>query len=126
LDVSIGIVQLLRFANYNIIRPGDKNMSDNAPTRDPEEREIRHIRQLGRIEGKRVLEIGCGEGRMTWRYMALPTTITGIDPDFESLAEALHTRPVSFIDRMTFAQAKAEHLPFSTERFEAVLFSWSF
>jgi len=100
-------------------------MSDLAPTRDPEEREIRHIRKLGRIEGKHVLELGCGEGRMTWRYMALPEAITGVDPDFESLAEALHTRPVSFVDRVTFAQAKAEYLPFPKERFETALFSWS-
>ncbi len=100
-------------------------MSDNTPIRDPEEREIKHIRQLGGLEGRRVLELGCGEGRMTWRYSTLPKTITGIDPDFASLVKAMHTRPVSFVDQITFVQAKAERLPFPTESFEAAVFSWS-
>jgi ubiquinone/menaquinone biosynthesis C-methylase UbiE len=100
-------------------------MSTTTPTRDPEEREIGHIRQLGRLEGRRVLEIGCGEGRMTWRYATLPEAITGIDPDLGALTEALSARPSSLVDQMAFAQAKAENLPFSKESFETALFSWS-
>jgi ubiquinone/menaquinone biosynthesis C-methylase UbiE len=96
------------------------------PIRDPEEREIKHIREFGGLEGKRVLEIGCGDGRMTWRYATIPNMITGIDPEYEPLTEALSDRPSSLVDKARFAQAKAEYLPFLTESFEAVVFSWSF
>ena len=100
-------------------------MSNTTPTRDPEEREITTIHQLGRLEGRRVLEIGCGEGRMTWRYATLPEAITGIDPDLGALTEALSAWPDALVNQMAFAQAKAEHLPFPKESFETAVFSWS-
>jgi len=49
---------------------------------DPEENETRAILQYaGSFEGKSVLEIGCGDGRMTWRYADHAARVTGIDPD---------------------------------------------
>lgn len=49
---------------------------------DPEENEIRALlKYTGNLEGKSVLEIGCGDGRMTWRYADHAAHVTGIDPD---------------------------------------------
>lgn len=49
---------------------------------DPEENEIRAILHFsGGLERKSILEIGCGDGRMTWRYADHGEHVTGIDPD---------------------------------------------
>ena len=49
---------------------------------DPEENETRAIMQYaGSLEGRSILEIGCGDGRMTWRYADNAAHVTGIDPD---------------------------------------------
>jgi cyclopropane fatty-acyl-phospholipid synthase-like methyltransferase len=56
---------------------------------DPEENETRALLQYAvSFEGKSVLEIGCGDGRMTWRYADHAARVTGIDPDPERLQRA--------------------------------------
>jgi cyclopropane fatty-acyl-phospholipid synthase-like methyltransferase len=56
---------------------------------DPEENETRAILQYaGSFEGRSVLEIGCGDGRMTWRYADHAAHVTGIDPDPERIQRA--------------------------------------
>ena len=39
---------------------------------DPEETETRVLHELIDFTGKDVLEIGCGDGRMTWRFASPP------------------------------------------------------
>ncbi len=50
-------------------------------TIDPEGHEIDTIHELVDFSGQNVLEVGCGDGRMTWRYaertasvLSVPTT----------------------------------------------------
>ena len=53
--------------------------------KDPERNEIRYLRQCADFSGKRVLEVGCGEGRMTWQYAKETHTTIGIDPERDLL-----------------------------------------
>ena len=39
-------------------------------------------------KGKRVLEVGCGDGRLTRRYAAEAAAVTAIDPDANAIGEA--------------------------------------
>jgi len=41
---------------------------------DPENNETRALFDLADFKSKRVLEIGCGDGRLTWRYATKPRT----------------------------------------------------
>ena len=41
-------------------------------TKDPEQNETKHLYKFADIAGKRVLEIGCGEGRLGTDISALP------------------------------------------------------
>jgi ubiquinone/menaquinone biosynthesis C-methylase UbiE len=95
------------------------------PVRDPEGIEIDYLQRSGAIEGRDVLEIGCGDGRLTWRYANLAEAVTGVDPDFERLSEMAATRPETVKRRIPFVQAAAEKLPFADEAFDTTLFSWS-
>ena len=61
---------------------------------DPEENEIRaFLKYSGSLEGKTILEIGCGDGRLTWRYAGDAAHVTGIDPDTERFQRALADFP---------------------------------
>jgi ubiquinone/menaquinone biosynthesis C-methylase UbiE len=96
------------------------------PIRDPEGAEIEFLRRTGAILDRKVIEIGCGNGRLTWRYADLAAAVAGVDPDLERLAEMNGTRPETVAKLVPFAQAAAEMLPFPSEAFETAFFSWSF
>lgn len=95
------------------------------PLRDPEEKEIEYLQDVGQVRDKRVIEIGCGIGRMTWRYASMVRSIIGVDPDAERLATAMVDRPVALASKVSFVQADGEALPFSDESFDSNVFAWS-
>lgn len=95
------------------------------PIRDPEGIETEILRKTGCLHGSSVLEIGCGKGRLIWRYADSVSSIVGIDPDIEKLVEAVAARPSALDMDIHFAQTQAEALPFADELFENVIFGWS-
>lgn len=94
--------------------------------RDPEGREIEALARHLRLEGKRVLEIGSGNGRLTWRLASLASHVAGFDVEHESVLEALQSRPAEFGRTVDFYVADAEHVPHPAGLFDLVIFAWSF
>lgn len=101
-------------------------MPDHDPIRDPEDIERKYLREAAGLAGARVLEIGCGDGRMTWLYGYEARSVTGIDPEFDELQSALLDRPQDLPAETAFLQARAQSLPFRNESFDAAIFAWSF
>ena len=95
------------------------------PLRDPEKKEIEYLQDVGQVRDKRVIEIGCGIGRMTRRYASMVKSIVGIDPDAERLATAMVDCPEALASKVSFVQADAEALPFADESFDSNVFAWS-
>ncbi len=95
------------------------------PQRDPEGREVVHLLRLARLADARVLEIGCGNGRLTWRYASLARSILALDPDEEALEEARDSMPGDLSPRLLLSAAEAEALPLPSESFDVALFAWS-
>lgn len=61
---------------------------------DPENVETTTLLKfIGSLSGKRVLEVGCGDGRLTWHYADLASEVVGIDPDHEQIAAANQNSP---------------------------------
>lgn len=102
-------------------------MALKIPTQfDPEEIEIKYLHDIIGLSNTRVLEIGCGDGRLTWHYADSAKDVVGVDPKVELLATALRERPPTLRTKVTFTQAIAEVLPFPHERFDLAIMSWSF
>ena len=93
---------------------------------DPERNETKFLNKLADFADKRVLEIGCGEGRLSWQYAYTPTFTIGIDPDHDSLRVATIDRPSDLTDKVLFSQAQSEYLPFRKETFDMAVLAWSF
>ncbi len=93
--------------------------------RDPEEVETRYLHEFVSFAGKRVLEVGCGEGRLTWRYAHAARRVVGIDPNLEHLCVAPRECPPDLRASVGFALARAEALPFLGETFNVAVLAWS-
>lgn len=91
------------------------------PTRDPEGTETEYLKNLNVLQGKKVLEIGCGNGRLTQRIAPLAQSVIAIDPDLTRLAEA----HAANIPSAHFLQADAVRLPFPGDTFDVAVFAWS-
>jgi len=93
--------------------------------KDPEQNETKHLHRFAGITGNRVLEIGCGEGRLTWRYASASFSTIGLDPDKNALRAAAIDCPSDLYEKVHFANAEAEHIPFNKETFDIAILAWS-
>ncbi|HET9907127.1 MAG TPA: class I SAM-dependent methyltransferase [Anaerolineales bacterium] len=94
--------------------------------RDPEPKEIKYLHKFADFSEKRVLEIGCGEGRLTWQYARKSKITIGFDVDADALRVASIERPSDLQSKVLFSRAESEYLPFHKETFDMALLSWSF
>src|SRR5215467_9186002 len=92
---------------------------------DPQRNEVRALRAAADWRGQRVLEIGCGDGRLTLRLAGLGATIEAIDPDTASIRAARRALPERFAGQVRYHVGEAEHLKYPDESFDRVVFAWS-
>ena len=92
---------------------------------DPERNETKYLHKLAGFAEKRVLEIGCGEGRLTWQYARETRSTIAIDLDADALRVATIDRPSDLESKVCFALAKSEQLSFSNETFDIAVLAWS-
>jgi len=93
--------------------------------KDPEGFEKKLLHKYADFGNKRVLEVGCGEGRLTWKYAALSKITVGFDPDHSALRVARADAPAPQQGLVHFANASASHIPFSKESFDIAILAWS-
>jgi ubiquinone/menaquinone biosynthesis C-methylase UbiE len=92
---------------------------------DPEGSETRALAQLAPVSGLRVLELGCGDGRLTFRYAREASAVLAVDPDQERITKARSELPRELADKVTFVVAGAADVDAPREGFELALFSSS-
>ena len=93
---------------------------------DPEGAETDAMDHVGaEITGARVLEVGCGDGRLTWRYAARAASVLGIDPDAEEIALARAATPPGLRGRVEFRRAGIESPDAPPGSFDVVVMAWS-
>lgn len=94
------------------------------PVRDVDDAEARVLHSCGDFDGANVLEVGCGDGRLTWLYAARAESVLGIDPEEEAIATARSTTPPELAQRVRFEVGAAEDLS-RTAVYDVAFLSWS-
>lgn len=90
---------------------------------DPEEHEIKALLALlPDLQSSRVVEVGCGDGRLTRRYAARAASVFAFDPD-DAAVNAFRSEPFpDNVDLRTDSVERVEILPGTVD---VVLLSWS-
>lgn len=98
-------------------------MNPPEPIRDPENAEHRSLQPYLPQLGDFVLDIGCGDGRLTWHLARTAALAAGIDIDLEELriAPGVGTGPFP----ADFLAAASEGMPFASHSFDLAVFTWS-
>ncbi len=69
---------------------------------DPEGISAKNLQEISDFTDKRVLEIGCGKGRITMAIAERSSHVTAIDPLAEDIQTAEKNTPASLKDKITF------------------------
>jgi SAM-dependent methyltransferase len=84
------------------------------------------LEMIGSFAGKRILEVGCGSGRLTWRYAEHAHSILGLDPNPDSIAAARANTPIHLRDKVAFlSQSILDYTAPPHIQYEVALLSWS-
>ncbi len=92
---------------------------------DREGAEVAALRAIGKLDGARVLEVGCGDGRLTFGYAAAARSVLAIDASEEAIAKARDALPADLFERVRFEVGSALELDQRPASFDAGLFSHS-
>lgn len=92
---------------------------------DPEEAETCVIHGLIDFAGKDVLEVGCGDGRLTWRFAEEARSVLGLDPVAVSIDQARAVTPVHLRGRVAFQSADITTAEMPRAAFDVAVLSWS-
>src|SRR5258708_39485666 len=64
------------------------------------------------VRGKRVLDLGCGDGRLALGVAQFAKRVEGIDPDAEAIAAAKSNAREDGVRNVRFAAGAAQQLPY--------------
>ena len=80
------------------------------------------MRIRAEFEGARVLEVGCGDGRLTKTFAGRARSVIAIDPEPGARADFLRT---VWPPHVEFRAVGVDAFEPASQRFDVVLFSWS-
>ena len=90
---------------------------------DPEEHEIRALLAfVPNLHSAHVVEIGCGDGRLTRRYAARAVSIFAFDPD-EAAVTVFRSEPLP--ENVNLRSDTVERVEIAAGTVDVVLLSWS-
>ena len=92
---------------------------------DPEGTETEVIHELVDFSGKKVLEVGCGDGRMTRRYADRAALVLALDPNAEKIERAIDSTPEPFRSKVRFRVADIADAELAQQAFEVAILSHS-
>lgn len=94
---------------------------------DPEGHEIAALFDLVDLEAKDVLEIGCGDGRLTWRYAERAAHVTAIEPFSDAIERARDGIPEALTGKVDLRHVAFEDFATASwpSTLDVAILSWS-
>src|SRR4030095_3759896 len=94
---------------------------------DPEQNEIGALLGFVDLDGRRVLEIGSGDGRLTWRYANRAADVTAVEPFAPAVVRAQENLPRELARLVALRRGKFSEFAAATDAstFDVTIFSWS-
>jgi 2-polyprenyl-3-methyl-5-hydroxy-6-metoxy-1,4-benzoquinol methylase len=92
---------------------------------DPEGAHLAALRRLASFHGKRILELGCGDGRLTIPIAADAVAVLAFDPYAEAIGRARLSLPAELADSVAYRVASGEAIEVEPTSFDMAVFSWS-
>ena len=77
------------------------------------------------VRAKRVLDLGCGDGRLALGVAPFAKQVTGLDPDAEVIADAALRARDAGLSNAHFQVGAGQSLPFPEGAFDVVILSWT-
>lgn len=88
--------------------------------------EIKTALRNAPFESKDILEIGCGDGRLTFKYARKAHRVVAVDPSAASIETASRNTPKSLASKLIFRVGRGEELgDYQAKSFDVVFFTWS-
>lgn len=92
---------------------------------DPEGAHLASLLRLGDFRDRRVLELGCGDGRLTLGIAAEAASVLAFDPDAEAVERARRSLPAELAGRVAYRVASGKEIEVEPASFDLAVFSWS-
>jgi len=92
---------------------------------DPEGSHLAALLRLQDFAGARVIEVGCGDGRLTPGIAERAEAVLAFDPDQAEVARARSALPSRLAGRVTYRVASASEIEIQPASWEIVVFSWT-
>ncbi len=92
---------------------------------DLEEAHLAALRRLGDFRDRRILELGCGDGRLTVGIAAEASSVVAFDPDAADIERARRSLPPELEQRVTYLVASGKEIEVEPASFDLAVFSWS-
>jgi ubiquinone/menaquinone biosynthesis C-methylase UbiE len=95
------------------------------PVLDPEGAHLAALKRLGDFRGQRVLELGCGEGRLTVPIAEDAGFVLALDTDADAVDRARRSLPPELAERVAYRVASGRSIAVPRHSFDLTVFSWS-
>lgn len=92
---------------------------------DPEGTEISAIHELVDFSGADVLEVGCGDGRLTWRYADEAATVLAVDSSETKIELARSATPDSLRSRVRCVRGDIVSVELAPDAYDVAILSHS-
>ena len=96
------------------------------PLSTPSDLELNAIRTLAEFTGRRVLEVGAGDGRLSWPFAPKAAEWIALDPDADEVAAARkEIEKDKAKEKVRLAVGDGRALSFPSGHFDIAFFTWS-
>ena len=92
---------------------------------DPDRHEIIALRRAADWRGRHVIDLGCGDGRLTRRLARLGAIVRAVDPNAGGIRTARASLARSHAARVRYRVASAQRTGYASASFDLAVFTWS-